>query len=38
MKKVTTANGDYMVSIFSPFHNSVQHIYEEWDIPINFRR
>ena len=25
----------YLVSINHPPHNSVQHIYEEWDMPIN---
>ena len=38
MKKVTAASGDYFVSIFSHLHNSVQHIYKEWDIPINVHR
>ena len=36
MKKVSTASDDYLVSINHPHpHNSVQHIYEEWDISIN---
>ena len=38
MKKVPTARGDYLVGIFYPPHNSVQHIYEEWDLPINVHR
>ena len=37
MKKVTATSGDYLV-YFHPHHNSVQHIYEEWDIPINSHR
>ena len=36
--KVTAANGNYLLSMFPPRHNSVQHIYEEWDIPINVHR
>ena len=38
MKKVPTASGDYLVSIFTPPHNSVQHIYEERHIHINVHR
>ena len=34
VKKVPTASGDYLVSKNTLLHNSVQHIYEEWDIPI----
>ena len=32
MKKVTTARGNDIISIFSPPHNSVQCIHEELDI------
>ena len=35
VKKVSAASGDYLVSIFFPLLTIVQHIYEEWDIPIN---
>ena len=28
----------YLISILTPPHNSVQHIYEDWDIPINVHR
>ena len=38
MKKVTTASSDYFLRIFSPVHNIVQRIYEEWDILINVHR
>ena len=37
MKKVTTANGGYLAYFYPP-HNSVQRIYDEWDIPINVHR
>ena len=37
MKKVPTASGD-LVSKNTHSHNSVQHIYEEWDIPINIHQ
>ena len=30
--------GDYLVRIFSPPHNSVERIYKKWDIPINIHR
>ena len=31
---VPTASGDYLVSKITHPHNSIQCIYEEWDIPI----
>ena len=34
MKKVTTASGDNLISKNIYPHNSVQRIYEEWNIPI----
>ena len=37
MKKVTTARSDYLAYFYLP-HDSVQCIYEEWDIPINVHR
>ena len=34
-RKVRNASDDYLVSINHPaLHNSVQYIYEEWDITI----
>ena len=35
MKKVPTASGDSSVNKNHLPHNSVERIYEEWDIPIN---
>ena len=26
---------NYLVSILHPTYNSIQHIYEDWEIPIN---
>ena len=34
MKKVPAASGELLSQQHPPTHNSVQHIYEEWDIPI----
>ena len=38
VKKVPTVSGDYFVSKITHPHNSVQGIYEEWDIPITTHR
>ena len=38
VKKVPSARGDYLVSKITHPHNSVQSMYEEWDIPINVYR
>ena len=38
VKKVTAASGDYKVSLLTLLTNSIQHIYEEWDILINVHR
>ena len=35
MNKLCTASGYNLISMFTPPHNTVQRIYDEWDIPIN---
>ena len=37
MKNVTTARDDYLAYFYTP-HNSVQHIYEECNMPINIQK